>query len=110
MSGAPLSDIYTQKPENWWRLINPEWINPAGKTLKASSTTKLVNERIADAQAFHAKIKNTFHAHTYASYAADVKNPTHGSVIYKIEPLSHADIHVNTQLQRQRRATLLRDW
>lgn len=107
MSGAPLSDIYTQKPENWWRLINPEWINPAGKTLKVSSTTKLVNERVADAQAFHAKIKNTFHAHTYASYAADVKNPTHGSVIYKIEPLSHADIHVNTAIAAAKESPLL---
>ena len=102
-----MADIYTQAPGNWWRLINPEWINPAGKTLKASSATKLVNERIADAQAFHAKIKNTFHAHTYASYAADVKNPTHGNVIYKIEPLSHEDINVNTAIAAAKESPLL---
>ncbi|MCS0591527.1 hypothetical protein NX782_20260, partial [Massilia norwichensis] len=107
MSGAPLGDIYTQEPENWWRLINPKWTNPAKKKFKGSSATKLVNERIADAQAFHAKIKNTFHAHTYASYAADAKNPTHGSVIYKIEPLSHADIHVNTAIAAAKESPLL---
>ena len=107
MSGAPMSDIYTQIPENWWRLINPEWINPAGKIFRQSSATKLVNKRIAEAQAFHAQIKNTFHAHTYASYAADVKNPTHGSVIYKIEPLSHTDIHVNTSIAAAKESPLL---
>jgi pimeloyl-ACP methyl ester carboxylesterase len=107
MSGAPLFDIYTQKPENWWRLINPEWINPAGKIFRQSSATKLVNKRIAEAQAFHAKIKNTFHAHTYASYAADAKNLTHGNVIYKIDPLSHADIHVNTAIAAAKESPLL---
>jgi pimeloyl-ACP methyl ester carboxylesterase len=107
MSGAPMPDIYTQKPENWWRLINPEWINPAGKIFDDSSAKKLVNDRIGDAQAFHAKIKNTFHAHTYASYAADLKNPTHGNVIYKIEPLSHEDINVNTAIAAAKESPLL---
>ena len=32
--GAPLADIYTQGSDKWWRLINPEWINPADKTFK----------------------------------------------------------------------------
>jgi hypothetical protein len=107
MNGAPIADIYTQVPENWWRLINPEWINPAGKTFRVSSATKLVNERIADAQAFHAKIKNTFHAHTYASYSADSKNLTHGNVIYKIEPLSYEDINVNTTIAAAKESPLL---
>jgi hypothetical protein len=106
MSGAPLVDIYTQTPENWWRLVNPQWINPAGKTFRESSATKLVNERIADAQAFHAKIKNTFHAHTYASYSADAKNLTHGNVIYKIEPLSYEDINVNTTIAAAKESPL----
>jgi pimeloyl-ACP methyl ester carboxylesterase len=107
MSGAPMADIYTQKPENWWRLINPEWINPAGKIFRKSSATNLVNKRIVDAQTFHAKIKNTFHAQTYASYAADVKNLTHGNVIYKIEPLSHEDINVNTAIAAAKESPLL---
>ena len=107
MSGAPIVDIYTQTPGNWWRLINPQWINPAGKTFRESSATKLVNERIADAQAFHAKIKNTFHAHTYASYSADAENLTHGNVIYKIEPLSYEDINVNTTIAAAKESPLL---
>ncbi|MFS2015235.1 esterase/lipase family protein [Massilia sp. CT11-108] len=107
MSGAPIADIYTQAPENWWRLINPQWTNPAGKTFDDSSAKESVNERIADAQAFHAKIKKTFHPHTYASYSADVKNPTHGNVIYKIEPLSYEDINVNTALAAAKESPLL---
>jgi pimeloyl-ACP methyl ester carboxylesterase len=107
MSGAPMDDIYTQAPENWWRLINPQWINPAGKKFRDSSAAKLVNDRIGEAQEFHAKIKNTFHAHTYASYAADMKNPTHGNVIYKIEPLSHEDINVNTAIAAAKESPLL---
>ena len=107
MSGVPIADIYTQKSECWWRLINPEWINPAGKIFRKSSATNLVNNRIAAAQAFHAKIKNTFHTHTYASYAADVKNMTHGNVIYKIEPLSYEDINVNTTVAAAKESPLL---
>jgi len=107
VSGAPVNDIYTQAPESWWRLINPEWINPAGKTFDDSSDKNLVNDRIGDAQAFHAKIKNTFHAHTYASYAADVTNPTHGNVIYKIEALSHEDININTAIAAAKESPLL---
>ena len=107
MSGSPMHDIYTQKPENWWRLINPEWINPAGKVFRKSSATNLVNNRIGEAQAFHSKIKNTFHPHTYASYSADVKNFTHGNVIYKIEPLSYEDINVNTATAAAKESPLL---
>jgi pimeloyl-ACP methyl ester carboxylesterase len=107
MSGAPMDDIYIQGPEKWWRLINLEWINPAEKTFDDSSARNLVNDRIRDAQAFHAKIKNTFHVHTYASYAADLKNLTHGSVTYKIEPLSHEDINVNTAIAAAKESPLL---
>lgn len=107
VNGAPLDYIYTQEPEKWWRLINPEWINPAEKKFDPSSATESVNEKIANAQAFHAKIKNTFHAHTYASYAADEKNLTHGNVIYKIEPLSHDDVNVNTATAAAKESPLL---
>jgi hypothetical protein len=107
MSGTPINDIYTQEPEIWWRLINPDWINPAEKKFNASSPTESVNEKIANAQAFHAKIKNTFHTHTYASYAADAKNPTHGNVIYKIEPLSYEDINVNTTIAAAKESPLM---
>jgi pimeloyl-ACP methyl ester carboxylesterase len=107
VSGTPMYDIYTHNPEKWWRLINPDWINPAEKIFEDSSARKLVNQRIADAQAFHAKIKNTFHVHTYASYAADVKNLTHGNVIYKIEPLSHEDINVKTAIAAEKESPLL---
>jgi pimeloyl-ACP methyl ester carboxylesterase len=88
--GTPLKDIYLQDSSNWWRLINPDWINPAGKKYKNSSAWEMVKQRIIDAQDFHHKIKDTFHANTYASYGTDTdeKNLTHGNVTYKVDSLS----------------------
>lgn len=88
-------------------LISPEWINLAGKISRKSLTTNLVKKRIVDAQEFHSKIKNTFHAFTYASYAAVVKNLTHGSVIYKIECSSHEHININTAIAATKGSPLL---
>lgn len=107
MCGEPMSDIYTKKPESWWRLINPDWINPAGKTFDDASAEKLVHDRIKEAQAFHAKIKNTFHTQTYASYAADQKNLTYGKVIYRIQPLSNESNNINTAIAAAKESPLL---
>ena len=51
----------------------------------------MVQKRIFKAQDFHDKIKDTFHANTYASYGTDSadKNLTHGNVIYKVDSLSN---------------------
>lgn len=92
MDGSPTTDIYTQPNERWWRLINPDWINPAKKQIVDGRADKLVNLRIAKAKIFHEKIKNTFHVNTYASYSADPNRLTHGNVTYRIISIStHAD-------------------
>lgn len=90
--GTPLNDIYLQDSGNWWRLINPDWINPAGRIYESSTARKMVKKRIFKAQEFHDKIKDTFHANTYASYGKDSaeNNLTHGNVIYKVVPVSTA--------------------
>jgi pimeloyl-ACP methyl ester carboxylesterase len=90
--GTPLNDIYVQDSNNWWRLINPDWINPAGKIYEKSTALQAVKKRILKAQDFHDKIKDTFHANTYASYGTDTanKNLTHGNVTYKVDSLSNA--------------------
>ena len=89
--GMPLNDIYLQDSGNWWRLFNPEWVNPAGRKYKKSSAWEMVKKRIFKAQTFHNKIKDTFHANTYASYGTDTteKHLTHGNVIYKVDSLSN---------------------
>jgi hypothetical protein len=89
--GTPLNDIYLKESDNWWRLLNPDWINPAGRTYGKSSALETAEKRILKAQNFHEKIKDTFHPNTYASYGADNNgsNLTHGNVIYKVEPLSN---------------------
>jgi pimeloyl-ACP methyl ester carboxylesterase len=89
--GTPLNDIYLQSSDNCWRLINPDWINPAGRRYENSTAWKMVQKRIFKAQEFHDKIKDTFHANTYASYGTDTadKNLTYGNVTYKVDPLSN---------------------
>ena len=87
--GTPLNDIYLQDSEKWWRLINPDWVNPAGRIYENSTDWEAVQKRIFKAQDFHDKIKDTFHENTYASYGADSSdNLTHGNVMYKMDPLS----------------------
>lgn len=89
MSGSPLSDIYAQPGQNWWRLINANWVNPAGSGKDPeNSSYEAVVERIGKAQEFHEKIKNTFHTNTYASYGADSGNLTHGTVTYEVHGVS----------------------
>lgn len=107
MDGTALSDIYVQSDKSWWRLINAKWVNPAGKKYPAGSAANLVNDRIVDAQEFHAKIKNTFHEHTYASYGTDVGFPTHGSVSYKIHALSNDMNDVATEILAKGESPLL---
>lgn len=85
-----LKDIYLQGEGKWWRLFNPDWINPAGKMYEKTSAWKMVRKRVLNAQHFHDKIQDTFHENTYASYGADptANNLTHGNVVYKVESLS----------------------
>jgi hypothetical protein len=33
-SGSALESIYVQPPDAWWRLVNPNWVNP-GRVKKA---------------------------------------------------------------------------
>jgi hypothetical protein len=89
--GMPLKDIYLKDSSKWWRLINPEWVNPAGRKHKNSSAWEMARQRIIDSQDFHDRIKDTFHANTYASYGTDAtdKNLTHGNVVYKVDSLSN---------------------
>jgi pimeloyl-ACP methyl ester carboxylesterase len=89
--GMPLREIYLQGDGKWWRLFNEDWINPAGKKYKKSSAWEMVKKRVFNAQRFHDKIKDTFHANTYASYGTDTteNNLTHGTVIYKVDSLSN---------------------
>ena len=77
--------IYQQPSINWWRLINPAWINPAGQTDANGAGIKNVKARLYDANAFLDSIEKTFHpTHSYASFCASTEHQCFGEVVFKI--------------------------
>ncbi|CAJ0706403.1 hypothetical protein LMG19089_04095 [Ralstonia edaphis] len=92
--GEPVYDIYGRSPKEWWRLLNPEWINPAKKKYLGIAPYGAAQRRIALAQDFHTNIKNLYHPTTYASYGADTSQKTYGSVTWRADTsdlASHGD-------------------
>lgn len=80
-SGDPYVDIYTVQ-DKWYRLINPEWVNPAKSK---TSSLQMTLDKLDKAQDFHRKIGSHYHPLTYLSYGADAKDDEHfawGDVIW----------------------------
>lgn len=81
-TGDPYADIYTVQ-DKWYRLINPEWVNPAG--LKTSSLEKTM-KKLDEARKFHNAIGTHYHPLTYLSYGADEQDKDHfawGDVVWE---------------------------
>ncbi|QRQ86055.1 lipase family alpha/beta hydrolase [Cupriavidus oxalaticus] len=82
--GDPLYDIYTRNSQSWWRLLNPDWVNPAEKKYNKSDPYAKAKQRIADAQDFHKDINDLYHPITYASYGADPSQRCFGAITYRV--------------------------
>ncbi|MBD9665337.1 hypothetical protein J2W37_004725 [Variovorax paradoxus] len=91
--GNAVDEIYTLGPEKWWRLINPEWIDPAGQLNKPPNEggkteeqigPKATMERVKDAMSFANAIQNTFHERTYAHYGNDPDHPAWNEVSWRV--------------------------
>ena len=76
----PYSEIYTVQ-DKWYRLINPEWINPAKLDEEKSSFTQ-TRFALAEAKKFHRNIGETYHPITYLSYGLDLGQRAWGEVIW----------------------------
>ncbi|WP_444633390.1 lipase family alpha/beta hydrolase [Cupriavidus oxalaticus] len=83
--GDPVYDIYGRNPQAWWRLLNPEWINPADRKYERADPYALAKLRIADALDFHKSIKDLYHPTTYASYGHDSDQKAYGSVTWRAD-------------------------
>jgi pimeloyl-ACP methyl ester carboxylesterase len=83
--GEPVYDIYGRNPKEWWRLLNPQWINPAKKPYAGVDPYALAQTRIKLARDFHKNIKDLYHPTTYASYGADPLQKTYGSVTWRAD-------------------------
>jgi hypothetical protein len=85
----PETEIYIQEPKKWWRLINPEWIDPAkmGKRgLKGGEQVGLeaTQTRIFDAMRFSHAIQDTFHDETYAHFGEDPAQLAWNDIVWKV--------------------------
>lgn len=88
-----VDEIYTLGSRRWWRLINPDWIDPAeqikmspkkgGKT-KEQIGPEATAERIKEAMRFANAIQDTFHDCTYAHYGSDPDQPAWNEVVWRV--------------------------
>ncbi len=80
-----LDSIYLQPKELWWRLINPDWINPARVSKENGGGLKNVMDRVSAASKFLSSIEATFHPVTFASYCASAKQASYGEIVFKAD-------------------------
>jgi hypothetical protein len=80
---SALDSIYLQTNKNWWRLINPDWVNPGNVSEGKGGGLDNVWTRLRQASAFLKSIETTFHPVTYASYSASPKRASYGEVVFK---------------------------
>ena len=85
----PAAEIYLQEPQKWWRLINPEWIDPAkmGESgLKGADQVgpKATKRRTINAMEFSHAIQDTFHDETYAHFGEDPKQLAWNDIVWKV--------------------------
>lgn len=82
----PYAEIYTVQ-DKWYRLINPEWVNPAGFSEDRSCADKTF-DRLDAVKVFHGKIGSTYHPATYLSFGADGKQKAWGEVTWQAKRAS----------------------
>lgn len=82
---SALKSIYLQPVDNWWRLINPDWVNPGQVHEKKGGGMAAVNRRLKEAAAFVEDISATFHPTScYASFCSSSERPSFGEVVFKM--------------------------
>ena len=82
---AALDSIYLQPQNNWWRLINPDWVNPGNVLPKDGGGLDNVLERLKSANKFLNAIETTFHpTHCYGSYCASDEHKSYGNLVFKV--------------------------
>ncbi len=95
----PYNEIYLEQSA-WWRLINEEWLNPAGLNLADGWLS--YSRAVEKAQLFHTKVQATgdFHKNTHAHYGVDRDYLAYGTVSWKLRQTVDAARH--TTLQREK--------
>ncbi|MCS0584530.1 GPI inositol-deacylase [Massilia pinisoli] len=85
-----LTDIYLKPQNNWWRLINPDWVNPGKVSFENGGGITRVQQRLMMAYTFLDAIEKTFHpTQCYASFCVSNEHKSYGSLTFKI---ANADV------------------
>ncbi len=91
----PYAEIYLEQSA-WWRLLNEDWLNPAGlKDDLMLGYTKAV-ERAGD---FHSSVQaaGDFHKNTHAQYGFDLDYRAYGTVTWQLKAPVEAARHATLQ-------------
>ena len=81
----PYAEIYREK-DAWWRLMNPEWVNPMPNrtALTDSVAWSLYEKNLVKAQSFHDTLGSTLHPNTHIQYGSDAEDHlAFGDVVWK---------------------------
>jgi hypothetical protein len=104
----PYEEIYTVQ-DKWYRLITPEWVNPANaKTVGIDKTLDSLNE----AKGFHQDIGTLYHDLTYLSYGSDDKQSAWGEVNWQTgkAPFFHGGAGQRLGLEKLHVGTPAESW
>ncbi|MES2742427.1 MAG: hypothetical protein V4754_15965 [Pseudomonadota bacterium] len=94
MLGNPYTSIYGEQ-KKWWRLINPEWLDPAENfsTNKDRSAWGSFVAALALAENFHEKLGHHYHHNTFVFHGADAQlHPSYGTVTWEKAGSMHQGI------------------
>jgi hypothetical protein len=74
-------DLY-RDTKYWFRLINPDLADPAGKHAenKRGGVLSAIKQAVNNAETFHRTLGNYYHPHTYAFYGDDKEQISFGQV------------------------------
>jgi hypothetical protein len=82
---SALTSIYLQPASKWWRLVNPDWVNPGRVKDKDGGGMANVKTRLSNATAFLDSIESTFHPNnSYASFCASEEHKSYGELVFKV--------------------------
>jgi len=104
--GDPYAQIYLNNTSDWWKLVREDLIDPAGREdreraeregkvfvradLESSDFEKYA-KNMKFARRFHQLIEDSYHANTYAYFAADPQQPAWNEISWKCGPLVPGD-------------------
>lgn len=106
----PYTEIYTVQ-DKWYRLITPEWVNPAGLNEIDSGLEKTFTA-LKDARYLHRKIGDIYHSVTYLSYGRDEKERAWGEVVWQTgkAPFFHGGTGQHLGLEKLHVGTPAEGW